>query len=125
MATMASPSSSAARRALLGFILTVAISHPTIRGAPSVMPSAIQSSHTDRVFVASMHWNNELIIRSHWSTAVLDLVKHFGPENVYIFIIGDSFDDTKGALMDLGLELKKLGIERSIELASNNTPGGS
>ncbi|KAF8864502.1 hypothetical protein BDZ45DRAFT_701674 [Acephala macrosclerotiorum] len=83
------------------------------------MPSAIQSSHTDRVFVASMHWNNELIIRSHWSTAVLDLVKHFGPENVYIFIIGDSFDDTKGALMDLALSLHQTTHQEEVDRILN------
>lgn len=100
------------------FILTIAISHTPTRLSPSVMSSEHQSSsHTDRIFIASIHWNNELIIRSHWSAAILDLVRHFGAENVYISVIeGGSFDDTKGALIDLDLELGKLGVERSIEL---------
>lgn len=64
-----------------------------------------------------MHWNNELIIRSSWSAAVLDLVKHFGPENVYISVMeSGSWDNTKGALKELDLQLEDLGVERSIEM---------
>lgn len=99
------------------YILTVVTTHPSTRVSPSATPSGNSSSSRERIFIAGMHWNNELIIRSHWSAAVLDLVKHFGPENVYISIVeGGSFDDTKGALRDLDLELEKLGVERSIEL---------
>jgi len=47
----------------------------------------------------------------------LDLVRHFGAENVYVSIIeGGSWDDTKGALRDLDLELERMGVERSIEM---------
>ncbi|KAM0163331.1 hypothetical protein ACHAPG_001255 [Botrytis cinerea] len=64
-----------------------------------------------------MHWNNELILRSHWSAALLDLVRHLGVDNVYISIVeSGSWDNTKGALRDLDVELEKLGVERSIEL---------
>ncbi|RDL36723.1 uncharacterized protein BP5553_06075 [Venustampulla echinocandica] len=64
-----------------------------------------------------MHWNNERIIRDHWSAAVLDLVTHFGPENVYISIVeGGSWDDTKGALRELDLDLERMGVERGIEM---------
>jgi hypothetical protein len=64
-----------------------------------------------------MFWNNEQLIRSHWRAAVLDLVRHFGADNVYISIIeSGSWDNTKGALRDLDVELEKLGVERSIEL---------
>ncbi|KAH9222796.1 glycosyltransferase family 69 protein [Leptodontidium sp. 2 PMI_412] len=98
------------------FILTITVNHPLIRVSPSMI-SSTSLSHKDRIFIASMHWNNELIIRSHWSAALLDLVRHFGAENVYISIIeGGSWDDTKGALRDLDLELEKLGVERSIEM---------
>lgn len=58
-----------------------------------------------------------MIIRSHWNAAVLDLVRHFGADNVYISITeSGSWDDTKGALRELDLELEKLGVERSVEL---------
>ena len=73
--------------------------------------------HKGRIFIASMHWNNEPVIRSHWNAAVLDLVRYFGADNVYISIVeSGSWDDTKGALRELDLELGKLGVERNIEL---------
>ena len=73
--------------------------------------------HKERIFIASMHWNNEAIIRSHWSPAVLDLVQHFGVSNVYVSIVeSGSWDDTKGALRELDKELGKLGAKRSIDL---------
>ena len=93
------------------FIITIVVNPSSTRIAPH--PSTIR----DRIFIASMHWNNEAIIRSHWSAALLDLVKHFGAENTYISIIeSGSWDNTKGALRDLDVELGKLGVERSIEL---------
>jgi hypothetical protein len=48
---------------------------------------------------------------------MLDLVRYFGADNVYISIIeSGSWDDTKGSLRDLDVELEKLGEERSIEM---------
>ena len=95
----------------IDLVLTIAFIPPAIRISP------LKSTHKERIFIASMHWNNELIIRSHWTAAVLNLVRHFGAENVYISILeGGSWDDTKGALRKLDLELDKLGVERSIEL---------
>jgi hypothetical protein len=79
--------------------------------------STIKKGH---IFIASMHWNNEPVLRSHWNAAVLDLVRYFGVENVYISIVeSGSWDDTKGALRDLDLELGNLGVERSIKLLEN------
>ena len=100
-------------------ILTVVINPPSTRVSAS-SDSSIDTSATrkDRVFIASMHWNNEFIIRSHWSAAVLDLVRRFGADNVYVSIVeSGSWDNTKGALRDLDRELEKLGVERSIEMS--------
>lgn len=92
------------------FILTVAIDPPSMRVSPSL--------HKERIFLASMHWNNEAVIRSHWAAAVLDLVRHFGAENIYVSIIeGGSWDGTKDALRDLDLELERMGVDRSIEMS--------
>ena len=105
------------------FMLTIAVDYPSLRTrVPPSSPSSAGSSTIpgDRVYIASMHWNNEAIIRSHWSAAVLDLVEYFGAENVYVSIIeSGSWDDTKGALRDLNVELEKLGVERSIEMFEN------
>lgn len=70
-----------------------------------------------RVFIASIHWNNEAILRSHWNAAVLDLVRHLGPDNVYVAVLeSGSWDDSKGALSELDGALEGLGAERSVEL---------
>lgn len=71
----------------------------------------------DRVFIASTHWNNEVILRSHWNSALIDLVKHIGPSRVYVSIYeSGSWDNSKGALRELDHELGKLGVPRKIVL---------
>ncbi|KAL8733213.1 MAG: hypothetical protein Q9166_002230 [cf. Caloplaca sp. 2 TL-2023] len=71
----------------------------------------------ERIFIASIHWNNEAILRSHWNKAVLQLVEHFGPKDVYVSILeGGSWDDSKGALRLLDRDLGQLGVERTIIL---------
>lgn len=76
-----------------------------------------KANSKDRIFIASMHWTNEQMIRSHWSAAVLDLVAHYGPDNIYISIIeSGSMDNSKQALKELDIKLGDLGVERSIEL---------
>ncbi|TGO81305.1 hypothetical protein BPOR_1216g00010 [Botrytis porri] len=98
------------------FFLNISLNPPLKRVSLSSAPSDTVT-RKDRIFIASMHWNNELILRSHWSAALLDLVGYFGVDNVYISIVeSGSWDNTKGALMDLDVELGKLGVERSIEL---------
>ncbi|KAL9102552.1 MAG: hypothetical protein Q9163_002302 [Psora crenata] len=68
-----------------------------------------------RIFVASIHWNNERILRSRWNEAVVNVAKYFGRENVYISIYeSGSWDDTKGALRLLDDEFAKLDIPRTI-----------
>ena len=81
-----------------------------------VHPHALKSID-GRVFIASTHWNNEAILRSHWNSALLDLVKHVGPLNVYVSVYeSGSWDDSKGALRELDGELGKLGAPRKIVL---------
>ncbi|KAG8529677.1 uncharacterized protein KY384_005158 [Bacidia gigantensis] len=70
-----------------------------------------------RVFITSIHWNNEKILRSSWNAAVISLVQYFGPSNVYISIYeSGSWDDTKGALRQLDEELATLNVPRSVIL---------
>lgn len=88
-----------------------------VRDAPVTRIDPATPQLPQRIFIASMHWNNEAIIRSHWSAAVLDLVKHYGPENVYVSIVeSGSWDNTKGALKELDVNLGELGVERSIKM---------
>ncbi|KAF2842036.1 glycosyltransferase family 69 protein [Patellaria atrata CBS 101060] len=97
---------------IIDFIRITHSSSPILRISPSS-----QILRKEKVFIASTHWNNEKILRSHWNKALVDLVRQFGPENVYISISeGGSWDNSKGALRELDTELEKLGVARMIEL---------
>ncbi|QIW95614.1 hypothetical protein AMS68_001132 [Peltaster fructicola] len=66
-----------------------------------------------RLFIASIHWNNENILRSHWNDAVLDLMQTFGRNNTFLSIQeSGSWDDSKGALNDLDRMLEPGGFRR-------------
>lgn len=70
-----------------------------------------------RFFIASLHWNNERILRSNWNQQVLDLVDKLGRENVFISVYeGGSWDDSKGALRELDHKLEKKGVAKQITL---------
>ncbi|KAK4148840.1 glycosyltransferase [Chaetomidium leptoderma] len=70
-----------------------------------------------RVYIASLHWNNEKILRAEWNRAVVDLVNTLGPENVFVSVYeSGSWDDSKGALRELDEELEKTGVARKIIL---------
>ncbi|KAK0715250.1 cryptococcal mannosyltransferase 1-domain-containing protein [Lasiosphaeris hirsuta] len=70
-----------------------------------------------RVFIASIHWNNEPILRSDWNKGVVDLVNALGPENVFVSVYeSGSWDDSKGALRELDRELEKTGVGKQITL---------
>lgn len=75
-----------------------------------------------RVYIASIHWNNEKILRSNWTNAVLELAESLGPEHIYISIYeSGSWDDSKGALSLLDAELEKIGVQRTIILEPRRT----
>lgn len=77
-----------------------------------------QPHRQERIYIASVNWNNELILRSHWSRALLELAWKLGPDNVYISIYeSGSYDNTKGALMDLDVELDRLRVPRNITMS--------
>jgi len=71
----------------------------------------------EKLFIASTHWNTEIMLRSHWNDAVVDLAKHIGPNNIYVSVYeSGSMDDSKGALRLLDQELEELGVQRKIVL---------
>jgi hypothetical protein len=66
-------------------------------------------------YIASTHWNNEGILRSHWNAAVVALVKKLGNENVYVSVYeSGSWDNSKDALRDLDRQLGELNVGRTI-----------
>ncbi|KAL2261752.1 hypothetical protein VTK26DRAFT_3459 [Humicola hyalothermophila] len=70
-----------------------------------------------RVYIASLHWNNEKILRSSWNQGVLDLVKTLGADNVFVSVYeSGSWDKSKDALRELDHELGKMGVDKKIVL---------
>ncbi|RAL11779.1 glycosyltransferase family 69 protein [Aspergillus homomorphus CBS 101889] len=73
---------------------------------------------SERIFIASTHWNNERILRSHWNDAVVDLVQTLGSDKVFVSVLeSGSWDDSKGALRELDTRLDRLGVRRNITLS--------
>ena len=82
--------------------------------APTIEPPPLGN---ERIYIASIHWTTELILRSHLNKAVLDLARAIGPNNVFVSIgESGSLDNTKGALSILDVELEAAGIPRKILL---------
>ncbi|KAJ4353771.1 uncharacterized protein N0V89_005501 [Didymosphaeria variabile] len=70
---------------------------------------------SERIFIASILWNNEAILRSSLSAALVTLAEHLGPKNVFISIHeSGSWDETKNALRELDEALEQIGVERKI-----------
>lgn len=90
------------------------LSHP---GSSRSEPSTTAKTNTDRIFIASTHWNNAAILRSHWNAAILNLTRALGPERVFVSVYeSGSWDDSKAALRELDAELEQRGIPRRIVL---------
>jgi hypothetical protein len=72
----------------------------------------------ERVYIASLHWNTEKLLRSHWNDAVVALANALGRDNVFITVYETgSWDDSKGALKELDLALGAHNIRRNITLS--------
>ena len=108
------------RWALLIFSISVtfdALSLAWIATRPLPPPADFQSNTAPRIYISSTHWNNEKALRGFWNQAVVHLVQHVGPANVYISIYeSGSWDDSKGALRLLDQELERLNVNRTIIL---------
>ena len=81
------------------------------------LPAKPPNLHGQKIFIASIHWNNEPILRSRWNLAVLNLVDYFGAENVYISVYeSGSWDNSKEALRALDFDLGRKGVLRTVKL---------
>lgn len=79
--------------------------------------SGVGATDGQKIFIASIHWNNEKILRSHWIPSVLGLVDHFGKDNVYVSVQeSGSWDNSKGALRELDKALEQAGVRKRIIL---------
>jgi hypothetical protein len=110
----------AARLAVLFFIWTIIQAHLIyyrIAGADRAARSQTKLVEPRRIYIASLHWNNEKILRSEWNRRLLELVKRFEPGNVFVSIYeSGSWDDTKGALRELDQALDDVGVPHKLVL---------
>lgn len=96
-------------------ILDVLRIHRDITNADRTPPPR-PSQPRERIYIASMHWNNGDVLKHHWNDAVIKLAETFGPENVFVSVYeSGSWDDTKEALRKLDSELERRGVPRRIE----------
>ena len=80
----------------------------------------IPSIASDRIFLASMHWNNAAVLSSNWTSSLLSLTRKLGPENVYVSILeSGSWDETKEVLKELDIALEKLGVSKTVKLGGS------
>jgi hypothetical protein len=61
------------------------------------------------------------MLRLYWNSALLDLVKKLGIGNVFVSIVeSGSYDDTKGALIDLEMSLNDLEVDNRVSLGQTS-----
>lgn len=102
---------------IVNFLETFSIYNRIAQIEKSV-PMVHTYSKTERIYIASMHFNNEDLLRSHWNKALLELVAALGEENVFVNIYeSGSWDDTKGAMAELDALLEQRGIEKRVEVS--------
>ncbi|CAK1361229.1 hypothetical protein CB0940_03378 [Cercospora beticola] len=71
----------------------------------------------EKIFITSIHWTSENMLRYNWIPQVIELTKAIGRENVFLSIYeSGSLDDSKGALRELDAQLEAAGISRRIVL---------
>lgn len=71
----------------------------------------------ERIYIASMHFNDAELVKEHWSDALLQLIDVIGAENTFVSIFeSGSWDDTKTHLAALDHELEARGVPRRVEL---------
>jgi hypothetical protein len=102
---------------LLGLVFLLADIYALWKVGRPRIPASASRLNQEKVFIASTHWNNEDILRSHWNKAVLQVAEALGTENVYISVYeSGSWDNSKGALRELGRDLDKLNVNNTIIL---------
>ncbi|CAM1506832.1 Fc.00g064730.m01.CDS01 [Cosmosporella sp. VM-42] len=103
---------------LLVNILDVLRIHRNIASGDLALANPPRPPRHERIYIASMHFNNGKILKSHWNDAVLKLTEVFGRENVYVSIYeSGSWDDSKQALKQLDDELKRRRISHRVEVS--------
>ncbi|KAK3722506.1 hypothetical protein LTR37_002498 [Vermiconidia calcicola] len=77
----------------------------------------VERGKTEKVFIASLPWNNEIILRTHLVDQIRDVIHALGIPNVYISVYENgSFDKTAEVLRELHRELEDLGVRNRVIL---------
>lgn len=79
----------------------------------------LQSNNIKSVYIASVQWNSEAILKSSWIPTLLELVVSLQAVNINVYVSiyeGGSHDGTKKALSQLTDSLRQLNVNNSIEL---------
>ena len=84
--------------------------------------NAVTAQHlnnTKSVYIASVQWNSEILLRSHWMPALLSLVRELVADHIDVFVSiyeNDSKDDTKNVLSELMSSLNAMNVNHTINL---------
>lgn len=77
---------------------------------------------TQNIFIASLHWNSEAVLRAAWSESLLSLIDSLGSgasskTNIFVSIYeSGSWDGTKGLLQELDGNLGERNVPRRVIL---------
>lgn len=100
---------------LLGTLVEVRLVYSAYRRR--ALEEKDRSAAIGKIFIATIHWNDEVILRERWTAAVADLASYLGPDNVFVSLQeSGSWDGSKDALLALDAELETLNIRRKIIL---------
>ncbi|KAF5011655.1 hypothetical protein FDECE_2230 [Fusarium decemcellulare] len=81
-------------------------------------PTPKLSQPAERIYIASMHFNNGHILKNHWNKAVVELAKTLQPENVFVSVYeSGSWDNSKEELRKLDAELERLGVPHRVDIS--------
>ncbi|MCJ1466576.1 hypothetical protein MMC07_005196 [Pseudocyphellaria aurata] len=75
--------------------------------------------HIKSVFIASVQYNSEVILRAHWIPNLLKFLNELQTANITVYVSiyeNHSLDGTKSALSELARTLKNLNISHTIDL---------
>ncbi|PFH59366.1 hypothetical protein XA68_12474 [Ophiocordyceps unilateralis] len=99
-------------------VLEVLWIHGKLAGGDQQRSTTDPSRPHERIYIASMHFNNGDILRHHWNDAVIRLTEVFGPANVFVSILeSGSWDDSKELLQELARELERRGVPHRVEIS--------
>ena len=75
----------------------------------------------ERIYIASMHYNDDRLLQDYWGPALLNLIETLGRDSVYVSIYeSGSWDNTRGVLQaQVGAVLEERNIPHNIELGED------